>query len=257
MTIVFAMHPDLGGPTVGPARWIASGAIQSSTGADITPVIPSHQVNDYLILVAASRSVSALTTPAGWTSVMWTSGNPTSFGTGSWWWFYRVAMSAAETNPLCDYSNASGDKYAFVSVVRGASGIEMNRTASGGIDSGFENWEKVGTDTPAAYDIPTLSTDALIYEVGISLDNTATAVSISTDTTPAALTAHSYETSATGSDGGCWASSGFMVGAARTVVLNHSFTGTPADHAFGYMTFSSFPVPITFTAAPYQANRLR
>lgn len=246
----FAMHPDLGGPTVGPARWIESGAIASSTGADITPVIPAHQVNDYLILVAASRSISALTTPAGWTSVMQTSGNPVNFGTGNWSFFYRLAMSSAETNPLCDFANATGDKYAFVSVLRGCSGLEIASTS-------FENWEKVGTDTPAAYDIPTLSVDALLYEVGISLDNTATAVSISTDTTPAALTAHSYETTATGSDAGCWASSGLMTGAARTVVLNHSFTGSPFDHGFGYMTFSSFPCDVILNQAPYQAHRLR
>ncbi len=247
--------PDPGGATVGPAQWFATGAIEASTGADITPVIPSHQAGDYLLLIAASRATATTcATPAGWMTPLYIYGvsNPLITGGTRFWIFYRVAMSASETDPLLDFNDASADKYGFVSVVRGSSGMERLSAVA------------VAADPASAVNIDTLSTDALLFEGGVSMDNTATDVLVERDTgtTPVALTTHTYTTTTTGSDAGIWAASGIVTGAARNVPgITETFTGSPAAFGFFYATFGSFPaaavVNVLLNMAPYSHGRGR
>src|SRR5687767_6664793 len=98
--------------------WQASGTLLGSTGADITPVNPAHASLDVLLLHAVARSNAVtLATPSGWNAIA----GPIDQGT-TWrhYWFWKRAAGAAETNPLCDWSATTGDKYGVVHCFRGA-----------------------------------------------------------------------------------------------------------------------------------------
>ena len=246
---LFFLISDNGGSLSGPARWQESGAIAASTGADITPTIPTHQANDLLLLVAMARTTGlTCATPAGWTSCGTLSSggvafaNPTATATQTFWWFYRIAMSGAETNPLCDFSSVTGDKYALVHVFRGT--------------SGFENTESYASDsTPgASLAVASLTANPLMISLGISSDNTATAVSISADVAPSSLTQRSYTTTATGADAGAWASSDIMSGATpgADVTIVHTFTGAAAGIGLMYAMLGSAPFSL---ALPQPSSR--
>src|SRR5688500_12932802 len=99
------------------STWVASGTLLGSTGADITPVIPTHLADDTLVLHSFARSNAVtLTTPAGWNLIA----GPIDQGTTMRnYWYWKRAASGAETNPLCDWSATTGEKYAVVHVFRG------------------------------------------------------------------------------------------------------------------------------------------
>jgi hypothetical protein len=100
-----------------PAAWQASGTLLGSTGADITPVIPTHAADDLMFLLASSRvTTETLTTPSGWNQIGALS-DTTAWRTYAFW---KKAASGAETNPLLDWSAAVGEKYGQVHTVRGA-----------------------------------------------------------------------------------------------------------------------------------------
>jgi hypothetical protein len=194
--------------------WQASGTLLGSTGADLTPVLPAHAALDVLILHAAARSNAVtLTTPSGWNAIA----GPIDQGT-AWrhYWYWLRAAGAAETNPLCDWSNTTGDKYAVVHVIRGAitSGnpIEASQTTTGNASPGV------------ATGVTTLSAGALVCSIGMSADNTLSAVA-ATATDPASLTQRDFEAIATGADAAMWVSTANRTAAGATGSVSHAFTG--------------------------------
>lgn len=193
------------------ASWKASGTIAGSTGADITPVIPAHSPGDILILQATARSNAVtLTTPSGWTSFF----SPIDEGT-AWrtYMFYLRAESSSETDPLCDWSAVTGDKYGVVYVIKGCQTFLDFRSISQS-DHGTAN-----PDTIAG--ITCKYSDSLVCVFGMSGDDVATAVTV-TATDPATFTSRSYSTLATGGGAGCWFAdaSQTTVGATGDVGLN-------------------------------------
>lgn len=194
--------------------WQASGTLLGSTGADITPVIPSHAADDILILHAWARSTSVtLTTPSNWNLIAGPTDQSTTMRN---YWYWKRATSGAETNPLCDWSATTGDKYGVVHVIRGAitSGnpIEANQPGANTTSPGI------------AIGVTSTSERALICSVGMSTDNTLSAVA-ATATDPTSLSQRDFEAIATGSDAAMWISTANRTSAGATGNVSHAFTG--------------------------------
>ncbi len=239
---VFEFIEDTGGPATGPVKWQASGTLASSTGADITPVIPAHQGNDFLLLHAVSRGSDTCVTPAGWT-LLGSNASPHRC-----YWFARIAMSGAETNPLCDWSAATDDKFAFVVVVRGALALVTH-----------DEWTSTLTGGGASIDA---TVNSLLIHYGIDMNDAISDVNIATDGTPNPLTDRNFQTSTTGSDAACWTAADIMTALPTPVTTTLTFTGTPSNWTFGLAFFTALAT-VTAAAdailnlAPYQAHGTR
>jgi len=240
--------------------WQASGTLLGSTGADITPVNPAHAADDILVLQAAARSNTVtLLTPSGWTL----KSGPIDSGT-TWrtYWFWKRATSAAETNPLCDWSAATGDKYGVVHNLRGA-------TNTGDPFAAFA--ATAGTADPgSATGVTTNQPNQYVASVGMSGDNVATGFTSLTSTDPASYSVHAYTTITTGADAGKWLADANRVTAGATGSLSHDFNGaplvwsilvaavltslvidlTPAVVAFSAVAVDADPGPVTTNLTP-------
>ena len=104
--------------------WEASSTIAASTGANVTVTLPLHAANDILLLQVVVRDVDdTITWPAGWTQISTVDRGTTA----RYWWAWKRAVSAAETNPLVSKSTTTGDTYAAVTTYRGANTTEIGR----------------------------------------------------------------------------------------------------------------------------------
>ena len=195
--------------------WQASGTLVGSTGADITPTNPAHATDDILILHAWARSNAVtLTTPSGGWAVI---AGPTDQSTTMRnYWYWIRATSGAMTNPLCDWSAVTGDKYAVVHCIRGAT------TSGNPIEA---NQPGANTTSPGvATGVTSTSANALICSIGMSTDNTLTAVA-ATATDPTALGQRDLEAIGTGADAAMWISTANRTAAGATGNVSHAFTG--------------------------------
>lgn len=198
----------------------ASGTISESSGADITPVNPTHQADDILLLhAAAENNTVTLATPAGWTAIA----GPIDQGT-AWrnYWFYKRATSGAETNPLCDWSGTSGNKTGRVYVIRGAinSGNPFAATATSvGANS---------ADPGSATGVTTAAGAQLVLAIG-SVGNVTPAVCTGvaiTATDPATLTTSGFAGVSAVAAAVYWAGTGTRAAAGATGNIVHDFTGS-------------------------------
>ena len=196
--------------------WQATGTLLGSTGADITPVNPAHATDDILILQACSRvTTETLLTPASWTLLA----GPTNTGT-IWrsYWFWIRATSGSMTNPLCDWSAATGQKYGVVHNVRGAIATGSPFAASA---------VTAGTADPGSATGVTTAVDSqFVLTLGLVADNLATAVTV-TATDPASFTQRTYTTIATGADAGQFFTDAVRATAGATGAVSHDFNGVP------------------------------
>jgi hypothetical protein len=156
----------------------------TGTTQDVTVTLPAHAAGDVFLLLAMVRDVDDSLAVSGWTQL---AGSPWDRGTSVryWAWWLRAA-SAAEANPLCDFSTSTGDRYCFVVSFRGAIGTG-------------DPWEVNGTKTTGTADpssattITTLTGNALVVVAAVGEDNN-NASCIVTGTDPAAYTEHYDET---------------------------------------------------------------
>lgn len=178
-----------------PAAWQASGTLLGSTGADITPVIPAHQADDLLLCLAASRSTTeTCLTPSGWNALL----SPRDTTAWRAYLFWKWAASGAETNPLLDWSAATGEKYGQVHTIRGAGRIFADPFD----DSVFFADATDPISGTGCTSIPAFGDDLLII-VGIGSDNASTSVAVS-DTASRTYTERHFSTIATGADATGW-----------------------------------------------------
>src|SRR3989449_532405 len=174
----------------GSAAYQAVGILAASTGADVTPGLPTYQPNDIFLLLGWVRDQDDTVTVSGWTAIP---GTPFDRGTTSrYWLFWRRAASSSETAPLFDKSGATGDTYAWIIDYRGA------------VTTG-NPWQAVGTPATGTSDpasIPAISTttDNALVVVAVGGEDNNNAAITTTSTDPASYTEH-YVDSMTGSDG--------------------------------------------------------
>lgn len=214
-----------------PPVWVASGTLLGSTGADISPVWPTHIIHDLGILIAASRvQTETLTTPSGYTLIH----GPVNSTAWRGYVFYKYAATAAEGNPLLDWSAAVGDKYGQVHTLRGGR-KEGNP---------FGNTSLAGdvTDPIAVAGVTATEDDQLIIVVGIGSDNASASVTVACANAPTAFSQRHFSTITTGAD----ATGSFhdqirtIADATGTVTLDHNST-MPAEMVFVAAVLNDVP----------------
>lgn len=208
----------------------ANSAIIASTGADVTVVLPAHLTNDIMLLQVVVRDVNdTITWPTGWTQI----GTVDRGTTARYWWAWKRAASAAETNPLVNKNTATGDTYAAVTTYRGATTVG-------------DPWEVKGTPTTstaaahAITGITTLSAESLVVaSLCAETDNAASASYVGTN--PAALTAELYVESTTGADGACAVGAAARAAAGATGTVTATWSADP--NGSGGILFALKPLP--------------
>jgi len=199
-----------------PPAYQAFSAIAASTGANVTVTLPAHQADDIFLLSVVVRDQDDTITVAGWTQIATVDRGAVS----RYWWFWKRAASASETNPLVNKSTGTGDTYAAVITYRGA------------VTTG-DPWEVKGTpqtstaDPVALTGITTLTADSLVVAAVAGEDNNNWRIT-TTGTNPAAYTEH-YRESATGRDGVITFSEAArtVAGATGNVSVNWNWRGNP------------------------------
>jgi hypothetical protein len=216
-----------------PAAWQATGTLLGSTGADITPTNPSHVKDDVLILHAWARTTGiTMVTPSGWDTL-----HDIDFGTRHWW-FWKRALAAGTTNPLCDFSSATGDKYAVVHCFRGC--VDVGNPYFGAAIVDY--LATTGSGSPANPGGAEGPQNSLAVMMGFSSDNLVTAIStIATD--PATLTQRSVTSVSTGSDSTQFIATGLKSATGNTGLTTVSFTGAPSNWGTLLICLISLGVP--------------
>lgn len=196
------------------AVWQASGTLLgvAGTGADISPVIPTHQTDDILIALTASRDTAqTCLTPSGWTLG---TGSPVDSTSWTAYWFWKRATSGAETDPLMDWSAQTVDRYAQVHTVRGADTTGDFFTASA--------FSGDVTDIIVITGVSTTVANQRVLVLMIANDNASTTVTV-TATDPAAFTLHNYQDIVTGTDAEGHAASAIRATAGATGNVSNDF----------------------------------
>lgn len=196
----------------------------AATTASVSPAnLPTHQADDILLVCAWIRTTTGgLTTPSGWNVV--NSGGTVRSTVSRYYWFWKRATSAAETNPVIAVSGgASADKYAQAHVIRGASTVgnpyEAYAVTTGTADPGV------------ATGITSLTDNALIISCGGNEDNVDIQTIITAANAPTAMgtatsTDNRYRTDTGGADAGLWISPGVLkTTAGATGNISHDFNG--------------------------------
>lgn len=195
----------------------ASGTLTGAlTTNDVTPPNPAHLIDDILILITANRVITnTCATPAGgWTLLH----GPVDETAWRSYIFWLRCDTAAETNPLCDWTATSADKYAQVHSLRGAitTGSPFAATA----------WTDGAADPAVATGVTTTVANQFVFSVGLNADNLATAAT-TTATDPAAWTQRHFSVIGTGADAGGYLFSAVRATAGATGNVSHDFNGVP------------------------------
>ncbi len=197
------------------SSYLVSGVLLGAlTTADVTPVIPTHAVDDILVCITANRVITnTCSTPSGWTLLH----GPVDATAWRTYVFWKRATSAAETNPLCDWTATSADKYAQVHVFGGA--ITTGSPFAASVLSADL------TDPIVATGVTTTAADQLVIVVGIGSDNASISANV-TSTDPATYQQYHYSTILTGADAtGCVnADPRVTAGATGTVTVDNNST---------------------------------
>jgi hypothetical protein len=229
-----------------PAAWQASGTLLGSTGADITPVIPTHANGDLLILLGSSRvTTETCATPAGWT-VLFGATNTTAWRSYCW---YRKAISAAETNPLLDWSAAVGEKYGQVHTIRGADHLRLQ----GGSLDPFSDSAFAGDVTDSivtAGCASVVAADHLVIVVGIGSDNASASVVVTDSGGGRTYTQRHFSTITTGSDACGWFHDSTVTGSNQgNITCNFNSTMPAATVLGAAIRPAGFPPPVVMSRA--------
>lgn len=171
-----------------PPSFVAVSAIAASTGADVTVTLPSHQANDVFLLAGFFKDILSTVTVSGWTEL-----NHVDNGSAArYYFFWKRAASAAETNPLFHKSGATAATYAAVAVFRNCitTGNPYNATNFAAVQSG---------DPAVINQLTSVVDNSLIAAMLMGEDDNNASVSWSA-TSPSSLTDH-YLSNATGTGG--------------------------------------------------------
>lgn len=214
----------------------SSSVAAASTGADVTPDLPTHQADDIFLLQVLVRDVDDTLTVTGWTQIT-TIDDGTA---GRHWWYWKRAASASETAPLVDKDTATGDTYATVTSYRGA--------ATSG-----DPWEATsvavctGTADPVNLNgVTTLTDGSLVIASWNDRDNVVNSATYS-PTSPSTLTSNMFLKSAIGSDGLNASGSAVKTAAGATGVVSVNPSKTPVGTCGIVLALKPYIPPSTTT----------
>ena len=197
------------------AAWQASGTLLGAlTTNDVTPVIPAHAIDDILICVTSNRVITnTCATPSTWT-LLHGPQDSTAWRTYAFW---KRAASGAETDPLCDWTATSADKYAQVHTIRGAI-LSGSPFAASALGSDL-------TDPIVVGGVTSTLASQLIIVVGIGSDNASASTTV-TSTDPSSYTQRHFSTITTGADatGSFHDANRASAGATGNVTSDHNST---------------------------------
>lgn len=201
------------------AAWQASGTLLGAlTTADVTPVIPTHATGDILICITANRvTTNTCTTPSsdgGWTLLH----GPIDTTNWRTYVFWIRATSGAMTNPLCDWTATSANKYAQVHTIRGAADTGSPFAAS--------VLSADTTDTIASTGVTSTLDGQLIIVCGIGSDNASASMTSVTATDPSSFTQRHFSTITTGADATGWFFTAPRTAAGATGTVTQDFNST-------------------------------
>ena len=187
---IFGFPPEIQKAYAAVAYQGKSLSAAASTGADVTPALPTHQADDIFLLQVLVRDVDDTLTVSGWTQIATIDEGTTA----RHWWYWKRATSSSESNPVVDKSGSTGDTYASVTSYRGA--------ATSG-----DPWEVKGTasctgtaDPFSLNGISTLTDGSLVVASWNDRDNAVNSATYSA-TDPSVLTSNMHHKSAVGADG--------------------------------------------------------
>jgi hypothetical protein len=224
--------------------WQASGTLLGAlTTNDVTPVIPSHATDDILICITANRVITnTCATPSGWTLLT----GPNDETAWRSYVFWKRATSGAETNPLCDWTATSADKYAQVHTLRGA--------ITTGDPFAAIAWTDGATDPAVCTGVTTTTANQYVVMLGLQADNLGTH-NATTATDPSTFTERHDSTIGTGADAG-----GFLADAIRTTAgatgnVSVDFTAAPLHWGIlvAAVLEAAAPMPVIPVMAPMVA----
>jgi hypothetical protein len=206
-----------------PAVWQASGTLLGSTGADISPVWPTHAAGDAGIVLAASRvTTETCATPSGYSLLR----GPIDTTAWRTYVFFKYAVSASEANVLLDWSAAVGEKYGQVHTLRGQDNMPADPFADHILSADT-------TDTIASTGVTSTLPSQLIIVVGIGSDNASASMTSVAATDPSSFTQRHYSTIATGADATGWFFDATRTNAGATGTVTQDFNSTmPAAGVF-------------------------
>jgi hypothetical protein len=222
-----------------PAAWQATGTLLGSTGANISPVWPSHAAGDAGIVLASSRvTTETCTTPAGYALIR----GPIDTTAWRTYVFFKYAATAAEANVSLAWSAAVGEKYGQVHTLRGADTLGAHPFADNILSADT-------VDTIASTGVTSTLPNQLIIVVGIGSDNASASMTSVAGTDPAAYSQRSYTTIATGADATGWFFDAARTTAGATGTVTQDFNSTmPAAGVFVAAVLNP-PVPPLTTVA--------
>jgi len=199
------------------AAWQASGTLLGAlTTADVTPVIPTHAADDILICITANRvETNTCSTPAGGWALLHGPIDVTGWRTYVFW---LRAASGAETDPLCDWTATSANKYAQVHTIRGA--ITTGSPFADSILSADL------TDTIASTGVTSTEANQCVAVVGIGSDNASASMVSVAATDPSSFTQRHFSTITTGSDATGWFFDATRATAGATGTVTQDFNST-------------------------------
>lgn len=208
--------------------------------ADTTVTLGAHATNDILYLSIMVRDVDdsiTIDTATGWAQV---TGSPFDRGTTARYWiWWKRAASAAETNPVINYSTTTADSYYNQLIYRGAITTETPHEVLGSAQTGT-------ADPTSLTGITSLTANSLIVIALFGEDNNngpPGAGCTATGTDPAAYTEH-YDESGTGADAvACWSEfERVTAGATGTVSIDWD-TAVPVGWGAILMALKPVPAP--------------
>jgi len=220
------------------AAWQASGTLLGAlTTADVTPVIPTHAADDILICITANRVLTnTCSTPSGWTLLH----GPIDVTGWRTYVFWLRAASGAETNPLCDWTATSADKYAQIHTIRGA--ITSGSPFAASILSADL------TDTIASTGVTSSEANQLVAVVGVGSDNASASMVSVVATDPSSFTQRHFSTIPTGLDATGWFFDATRSAAGATGTVTQDFNSTmPAAGVLVAAILDPVAIDPTFT----------
>jgi len=216
----------------------AFSAVVSGTG-NLTPSLPSHAVNDILVVALATEDNTAtLSAPAGWTQIPATQPNSTGMRLCAWW---RRATQTGTANPLLSKSTGTGASVALAASFGGV------RTTGNPWDATPVAQANASSVTVAFGGGMTVNDQAMIVMLVSNTTDTNTAQTsayrAATDPVQANWTERADTNSNTASGAGIAAATAIKTGTGATGSLNATLATASVNCG---IAFELVPLPITF-----------
>ncbi len=193
-------------------------ATEASGGdANIVVTLPSHAAGDLVYIVTSNHADNTISSMTG--STTFTLVTTFAFAsTFEGWVYYSRTASAADSSVTVTFGSATGDRFGWSCLIRGAK-------AAGDPIEAIGSWIVLDTDPDTMTAITSLTANALICVVDIESDFLISAIAYSA-TSPTTITVVDFEASGTGDNQAYGFACATKAAAGSTGTIGIDFTGT-------------------------------